>query len=164
MEIIKQTTSDNLNLAIKIATKAHEGQYRWNGEPYILHPLRVMMAVLPQDNSHPTEDHINMAMVAVLHDTVEDTNLTFADLEMFPKYIVDAVKRMTKFKDDDYKKYIEEIKTDEYARQVKIADLYDNMNIISISTQKYQFTPKSSKRLEKYHKSYFYLKHGVEFK
>lgn len=60
----------NLEKAILIATKAHEGQKDKAGKPYILHPLRVMLRM------KTTKD----MMAAILHDVVEDTDVTLDDL------------------------------------------------------------------------------------
>ena len=66
------TESPRIQQAINIATKAHEGQLRKTGEPYIIHPLAVMK-ILEEWNMD--EDTI---IAGILHDTVEDTNLTLS--------------------------------------------------------------------------------------
>ena len=87
-------------------------------------------------------------IVAVLHDVVEDSDTTPDDLrEMFAPQIVDAIALLTKSGDIEYSKYIENIKNNDLAREVKIADLGDNMNLSRISSP----TEKDFKRLEKYH-------------
>jgi len=60
----------NLEQAISIASLAHEGQLDKGGEPYILHPLRVMMKLKDE----------RQRVVAVLHDIIEDTKVTDIDL------------------------------------------------------------------------------------
>jgi len=60
----------NLEQAISIASLAHEGQLDKGGEPYILHPLRVMMKLKDYD----------LRIIAVLHDVIEDTKVTDIDL------------------------------------------------------------------------------------
>lgn len=74
--------------AIEIAARAHSGQLDKAGEPYVFHPLRVMLSV--------TTDHERMA--AVLHDVVEDTNATLENLrsEGFPEEVLEAVAALTK--------------------------------------------------------------------
>ena len=69
------TRSPRVQQAIKLATKAHEGQLRKTGEPYIIHPLAVMK-ILQEWNMD--EDSI---VAGVLHDTVEDTDLTLKEIE-----------------------------------------------------------------------------------
>ncbi len=60
--------------AIEIAALAHAGAIDKAGNPYILHPLRVMMTV-----AEPKE-----MIAAVLHDTIEDTYITVEHLLFFP--------------------------------------------------------------------------------
>ncbi len=59
----------SIEKALQIAAQAHEGQKDKDGQPYILHPLRVMNAV---------EDK-TAKIVAVLHDVIEDTSVTFVE-------------------------------------------------------------------------------------
>jgi (p)ppGpp synthase/HD superfamily hydrolase len=77
-----------LERAIEIAVKVHAGQMDKGGAPYILHPLRVMLAVRSQE----------ARMAAVLHDVVEDShgNVTIEQLraEGFPEAVVEAVERL----------------------------------------------------------------------
>src|SRR5688572_22404616 len=61
-----------LEQAILLATEAHAGQTDKGGQPYILHPLRVMMSMAPND--------IVGRVVAVLHDTIEDTDIKLGDI------------------------------------------------------------------------------------
>ena len=79
-----------LEKAIEIAARAHTGQVDKAGAPYILHPLRLMMAV-----RRPNE-----RMAAVLHDVVEDTDVTLDDLRaaQFQEEVLDAVDALTKRK------------------------------------------------------------------
>ena len=67
--------SPRIEQAIEVATKAHEGQLRKTGEPYIIHPIAVMK-ILEEWNMD--EDSI---IAGVLHDTVEDTDATIEDIE-----------------------------------------------------------------------------------
>jgi len=106
-----------LETAIMLATKAHAGQVDKCGEPYILHPLRVMMTV--QGEGHRT--------VAVLHDVLEDTSITDIDLlQKFPLVIVEAVKAITKTPKERNDLYIQRVMQNPIARIVKIADVKDN--------------------------------------
>lgn len=83
--------SPRVQKAIKIATKAHEGQLRKTGEPYIIHPLAVMK-ILQEWNMD--EDSV---VAGVLHDTVEDTELTLKDIEdEFGKNVAFLVNGVTK--------------------------------------------------------------------
>ena len=79
-----------LDKAIQIAVSAHVGQVDKAGQPYILHPLRVMFSV---ETPHER-------LAAVLHDVVEDTEVTIDDLadEGFPTEVLDAIQALTKLK------------------------------------------------------------------
>lgn len=128
--------------AISIATKAHEGQKDKAGTPYLLHVLRVMLSVEKMDEK----------IVALLHDVVEDSETTIEELakEGFPKKILKAVELLTKTDNKPYEGYIQEIKKNELARVVKLADLKDNMNVSRLKT----LTENDKLRIKKYRASY----------
>jgi (p)ppGpp synthase/HD superfamily hydrolase len=116
------TADDQLSVAIGLAAEAHRGQ-RYPSperEPYILHPLRVMLAVGDSDSCR---------VAAVLHDVVEDTDVTLDDLTDlgFDVEIVHAVDVLTHQDGVSYADYIERIATDPVATRVKLADLADNI-------------------------------------
>lgn len=103
--------------ARSIAEEAHKGQVDKNGEPYIEHIERVA------DRLEFLEDQI----IALLHDTLEDTDITEEDLSNeFPEYIVEAVKTLTRNKDEDYKDYIKRVALNDVVIKIKLADLFDN--------------------------------------
>ena len=107
-------------LAESIARDPHKGQKDKAGADYILHPLAVA-AMCPN-----TETRV----VALLHDTIEDTYVT-ADLlreKGFPEYIVNAVLLVTKEKGFDEEKYFTRISRNSLACTVKMADLMNNMD------------------------------------
>lgn len=110
-----------LERAIEIAVEAHAGQTQKNGTPYILHPLYLMLQMEDEEAQ----------IVAVLHDVVEDTELTIADLqaEGFSDEVVVAISLLTRQKGMSYEQFIEEIAYNELARRVKLADLEHNMDI-----------------------------------
>jgi (p)ppGpp synthase/HD superfamily hydrolase len=107
--------------AIVLAAQWHRGQIypSVRGEPFILHPLRVMAHV---------ESDIER-IVAVLHDVIEDTDCTFGDLRRlgYSERVIEALDRLTHRDGEAYETYIERIKDDPLARQVKLADLGDNL-------------------------------------
>ncbi len=114
-------TMDNLtDVALQVATEAHSGQKRWNGDSYISHPKRV---------SDKLEGPIRKA-VGFLHDTVEDTDMTLDRLRElgFPEVVVEAVDYLTKKDGVPYKEYIKKLSENEIAVAVKLADLEDNMS------------------------------------
>jgi len=105
--------------AVEIATAAHEDQTRWDGEPYITHPLAVADA-FPLDDAK---------IVAVLHDVLEDSDVTVKDLAReFPMKIVDACVAMTHQPEQSYADYIMAIRGNKLATTVKLADLRHNLS------------------------------------
>lgn len=124
--------------AIEIAARAHAGQVDKAGAPYILHPLRLMLAV--------NGEHERMA--AVLHDVVEDTPLTFDDLarEGFPAAVIDAVRALTKRDGEGRIDAAHRAAANPLARAVKLADVGDNMDLSRIASP----TEKDHARLREY--------------
>ena len=103
--------------AMAIAYAAHHGQVDKAGVPYIFHPMHLAEAM---------EDEISCC-VALLHDTVEDTDITFAELETeFPKAVLDALKLLTHAEGTDYYDYVRAIKENPIAVKVKLADIAHN--------------------------------------
>ena len=104
--------------ALEIAVKAHKGQVDKNGEAYILHPLAVAGLL----------DSLELKTIAVLHDTIEDTDVTAEYLleKGIPKHIVEAVQLLTKPEDEEYESYLRRVKENSLAKQVKLADLANN--------------------------------------
>lgn len=109
----------NLETAIRIAVTAHAGQVDKGGALYITHPLRLMAAVEGE----------RAKIVAVLHDVVEDTHVTLDDLrrEGFGEDVLAALDRVTHRREQPYADYVIGCMGDPVARQVKLADLNDNM-------------------------------------
>jgi (p)ppGpp synthase/HD superfamily hydrolase len=68
-------------------------------------------------------------MAAVLHDVIEDTDVTLADLQIagYPRPVIDAVDCLTHRDGETYARYIERVATDPLATIVKVADLRDNL-------------------------------------
>lgn len=106
--------------AIGTAALWHGGQVDKAGEPYILHPLRVMLQF-----KHPT-----LRMIAVLHDLVEDTPVTIEELrrEGYPESVLAALDAITRRRGDTYDQYITRVRANQLATQVKLADLQDNLS------------------------------------
>ena len=84
-----------LDLAIEIAEKAHTGQIDKAGKPYILHPLTVMAQM----------EDVESKIVAVLHDAIEDSDLTLTELSQqgFPELIIEAIAAITKLDGELYR-------------------------------------------------------------
>jgi (p)ppGpp synthase/HD superfamily hydrolase len=117
---------------IKLALCAHRGQEDKAGQPYILHPLRVMLSLETEEER----------MVGVLHDVVEDTRdyasegrITFDRLREwgYPDSVVEALKHVTKLPEEEgeegYRRFVERVKRNALARRVKLADLADNLDV-----------------------------------
>lgn len=138
-----------LDTALTIALAAHHGQKDMGGQPYILHPLRVM----GKQNSMPC------MMAAALHDVVEDSPTTLDDLRKVhcPEMVVEAVDCLTRRSGEDYMAMIHRIKLNDIATPVKIADLEDNMNIQRILGRREGLGEKDMKRLQKYLNAWTYL-------
>ena len=130
-----------LDKAILIATKSHQGQIDKAGQPYILHPLRVMFS-----RKNETE-----RICAMLHDVIEDTDITLDYLrsEGFSEEILIALDALTRRDSETYDEFIDRIINNNIASHVKLADLCDNMDILRIKNP----TKKDYERIEKYRKA-----------
>ena len=133
----------NLERAIEIAVSAHKGVFDKGGNPYILHPLRVMMLLTTKDEK----------IVGVLHDVVEDSeDWDFDKLkaEGFSDTVLDSLRSVAKFsEDEDYDAFIQRGLANNIGRAVKIADIRDNLDVTRIGELK----DKDLKRLNKYKKA-----------
>ena len=130
-----------LERAIAIAAEAHAGQVDKGGAPYILHPLRVMLAM-----SEPDE-----RIVAMLHDVVEDSDWTFEALREagFSATVVKALRALTKVEGETYEASIQRAKANAIARRVKLADIADNSDLSRIA----QPSTEDHWRIEKYRRA-----------
>jgi (p)ppGpp synthase/HD superfamily hydrolase len=128
--------------SLELALKAHSGQVDKAGQPYILHPLRVM--------SHMDCDMTRAA--ALLHDVLEDSDISEDNLlsEGIPPVVVDAVKCLTKAQNENYSEFIERVLSNTIAAKVKKADIEDNLNILRID----MLREKDLERIKKYHKAW----------
>ena len=131
----------HLGRAIELAKQHHKGQTDKAGKPYIEHPLRVMNQMKSEEEK----------IVAVLHDIVEDTDISLNDLrnEGFSEEVVSAVECLTKQDGENYDSYIERISFNPLAVKIKLADLEDNRDLTRLP----QVTDKDLERLEKYDKA-----------
>lgn len=128
----------DLTTAIEIATQAHQGQVDKAGQPYINHPLAVMAFV----ETEPEK------IVAVLHDVVEDTAVTLAELreQGFAQEVLAAVEAITKVSGMIYADYLEQVKANRIALNVKIVDMTHNVDLSRIANP----TEQDYQRLAKY--------------
>ena len=114
-------TDDMLNKALEIARNAHAGQVDKGGDTYIFHPVRVALHCRTETEK----------IVALLHDVVEDTDVTLDDLrkEGFDTEVLDALQCLTRIEGEDYMDFIQRVATNPLATQVKMHDLKDNMDV-----------------------------------
>lgn len=135
--------------AIALAVEAHRGRVDKAGQPYILHPLRVMFRLQTETER----------IVGVLHDVVEDSRYTLDDLRSmgYGEEIVQAVDCLTRRENERYDALIERAAANPLARRVKRADLEDNMDIRRYDTLSQDIL----ERLPRYHRAWRRLKEGV---
>ncbi|MGE5553732.1 MAG: HD domain-containing protein [Betaproteobacteria bacterium] len=116
-----------LEAAIALAVEQHKNMVDTAGQPYILHPLRVMLAV--------SGDELAMT-AAVLHDVVEHTPFTLEELRRrgFPSEVVEAVDALTRRAGETYDAFVLRAKANPIARKVKLADLRDNMDLSRLTS------------------------------
>jgi len=140
---------DLLPIAIQMAAHAHGGTINKDGSPYILHPIRLMMRARGYAEQ----------IVAVLHDTVEDTSLTLARLQEagFPREVVAAVDALTKREGEEYASSIERVAGNPLAARVKLLDLYDNIDVTRLP----ELGEWELQRTAKYHRAILRLREAV---
>ncbi len=133
--------TDLTRKAITVAYNAHQGQLDRAGLPYILHPLHVAEQMKDEDT----------CVVALLHDVIEDTDLTLENLREygFTEAQIEGVRVMTREEDEDYFEYIRSVKTNPLALAVKLEDLKHNSDVTRII----EMTERDLQRLEKYKKA-----------
>lgn len=142
-ERIEEITKEEslLESARLLSKKAHSNQVDKAGVDYFTGHIQTVV-----DSVHSYKEKI----VAYLHDIVEDTDITIDSIyEVFGEEIGDAVEAITKPGKLDYTKYIEQIKANELARAVKIADLKHNMDLSRLK----EVGEKDIRRVEKYRKA-----------
>ena len=143
----------NLEKAIKIAVEAHTGQVDKGGNPYILHPLRVMLSLNTEGER----------IVGVLHDVVEDCDgWTWERLKQqgCNATLIEALQSVSKTPQEEaeyrslsedkklshYLEFIKRAKSNEIGRNVKVADINDNLDISRID----DITERDINRLNRY--------------
>lgn len=139
--------ADQLALAIKLAATHHYDQFDKGGRPYILHVLKVMHYLKSDD------DQLNA--IAAMHDLVEDTSVTLADLRDygFSGRVIMGVQCLTKVEGQSPEEYLTGILTCEDACRVKLADLRHNSDIRRLKGLR----DKDIDRMKKYHKMHLQI-------
>lgn len=130
-----------LDRAIALAAEVHLGQLDKARQPYILHPLRLMMRLETQEER----------IVAVLHDVIEDCGVEFETLRSmgFSETVLEALDCLTHRPEESYDDYIARIAHQPLARRVKIIDLEDNMDVRRLPQP---LIEPDWARLQKYHR------------
>lgn len=134
----------DLTNALHIAIDAHTGQVDKAGQPYILHVLRVVLAVAPEGEK--------AMMVAALHDVIEDNKEWSAErllAEGFSQEIVEAVLSVTRRDGESYSEFVQRAGANPIGRLVKLADLRDNSDLCRIPNP----SANDRQRTEKYHRA-----------
>lgn len=127
--------------AMRLCYEAHKGQLDKSGIPYVFHPLHLAEQMEDEETT----------IVALLHDVIEDSNYTIADLEAmgFSERILTALKLLTHEKDVPYMEYIAKLKEDPIVRTVKLADLAHNSDLSRLD----EVDEKAIRRATKYAKA-----------
>ncbi len=124
--------------ALKLCFEAHRDQTDKSGMPYVFHPVHLAEQM--------TDEYT--VTVALLHDVVEDTDITFEDITSmgFPAEVTDALKLLTHDDAVEYMDYVAKIKHNPIAKAVKLADLSHNSDTSRLDV----VDEKALKRVEKY--------------
>ncbi|WP_456254774.1 HD domain-containing protein [Pseudomonas iridis] len=133
--------TQTLERAIAIAATAHAGQVDKGGAPYILHPLKVMLRMTTLEER----------IVAVLHDVVEDCEISLDDLrkEGFSEEVLTAIQSVTKVPGESYEDFAERAAQNPIGRVVKLADLEENSDLSRIASPSWE----DLERIEKYRRA-----------
>ena len=131
---------------MKLCFSAHRDQVDKSGLPYVFHPFHLAEQMEDEDTT----------IVALLHDVVEDTEITFADLAQmgFSQQVIGAIQAMTHAEGVPYLEYVDQIKDNPIARRVKLADLRHNSDLSQLD----QVDEKALERVKKYQAAIALLK------
>lgn len=141
-----------LGAMLVLATNAHAGQFDKGGNPYILHPLKVMHYLKTDDEE--------LQCIALGHDVVEDTNITFAELAHtgMSARVVEGIRALTKQRGQSYQEYKEAVFANRDAMRVKMCDLRHNSDIRRLKG----VTEKDLDRMAKYQRFYLEIRSRLE--
>jgi len=141
--------------ALLLTATHFKGVVDKSGQPYILHCLRVMLNFTDPRGQQ----------VGLMHDLIEDTSVTLEQLQQqgFAPEVIAALDLMTHRSDVSYADYVRKLKSNELARQVKMADLSDNTTLTRIAYRS-DFAKEDLARIRKYVISYQYLDNQIEEK
>ena len=122
----KEHLAKLLDKAAQICVNKHSGQRDKAGRAYFMHPMRVAMRCTTDEEK----------MVALLHDTIEDTDVTADYLlgEGFPRTVVDGILSVTKREGESYEDFVARAKRNPLGRVVKLHDLEDNLDVLRLDS------------------------------
>ncbi len=137
-----------LDKMLVIATNAHHGQFDRGGRPYILHPLRVMSFLKTDDEE--------LQCIALGHDVIEDTDVTYKDLRDagISERVIEGIRILTKVPGETYDEYKQRVFTSRDAMAVKLCDLRHNTDIRRLKG----VSEKDIARMAKYHQFYMEIR------
>jgi len=137
-----------LSIMIKIMVDAHYGQFDKGGLPYCCHPLKVMHYLKTDDEE--------LMCIALGHDVVEDTSVTYKDLRDagISERVINGIRALTKVPGQTYDEYKEGVFASEDAMRVKMADLRHNTDIRRLKG----VSEKDIARMAKYHQFFMEIK------
>ena len=141
-----------LSKMLHIATNAHHGQFDRGGNPYILHPLKVMHYLKTTDEE--------LMAIALGHDVIEDTSVTYKDLREagITERVIEGIRALTKQPGQTYEEYKAGVFANVDAMKVKMADLRHNTDIRRLKG----VTDKDIARIAKYQKFYLEIRDLLE--
>ena len=143
----KEESAKLLDKAAMICVAKHSGQRDKTGAAYFQHPMRVAM------RCHCDEEK----MVALLHDTIEDTDVTAEYLldQGFPQFIIDGILAVTKRDGESYEDFVARAAQNPLGRIVKLHDLEDNLDVFRLDS----ISPEMAARFSKYLAAHDFLTH-----
>lgn len=149
----KLNPAQELSKAIELAGALHYDQFDKGGKPYVLHVLKVM--------HYLKSDDYQLNSIAALHDSVEDTSLTFEGMEKmgFSARVIQGIGRLTKQRGHSHNEYLRGVLQSKDACQVKLCDLRHNTDIRRLKGLR----EKDFTRMKKYHKMHMQIKSMLQW-
>ncbi|MBI4250192.1 bifunctional (p)ppGpp synthetase/guanosine-3',5'-bis(diphosphate) 3'-pyrophosphohydrolase [Candidatus Uhrbacteria bacterium] len=149
VDAFSKTSKGKILKALALAEEAHRGQYRDDGAPYVIHPIRMAVSLIKEFGY----DAPALISAALLHDVIEDTPMTFSRIQKAcgthvashvgdltdarPEHETESMKRLRK-----QKKLIALLDKSKGSRIIKCADILDNMRSWPFLTNKSSAFPK----------------------
>lgn len=145
--MVAMKKGEMLGRMLVLVTNAHAGQYDKGGQPYILHPLKVMHYLKTNDEE--------LQCIALGHDVVEDTDTTYQDLRKagISERVIAGIKTLTKIPGETLDEYKDRVFANRDAMLVKQADLRHNTDVRRLKG----ITEKDIARMARYHQFYLEL-------